>query len=240
MKLPSPRVDYRKLRFSNLRSDEFRHLFLLLYWPLYGLLFAYVERGYGKIMPLLGLSYYPMHCRLDDIIPFNEWFLIPYLLWFVYIIGMLFYTLLYDIDGFRRMMYFTIFTYSISIIIYFIFPTAQYLRPTEFERDNLLTAFMTHFYNFDTNTNVCPSVHVLGSFASTFALLHAKDLQNVFWKIFAHTLNISICMATVFLKQHSILDVFAALPFCLIGYLLFYVFPNKNRAREKDKLLTSV
>ena len=26
-----------------------------------------------------------MHCALDDVIPFREWALIPYLLWFVYL-----------------------------------------------------------------------------------------------------------------------------------------------------------
>jgi len=39
-------VDYRRLRLHNLTSTEFRHLLLLLYWPLYGLLFMYVEKFY--------------------------------------------------------------------------------------------------------------------------------------------------------------------------------------------------
>lgn len=225
-----PVVDYRKLRPSNLRSDGFRHLLLLLYWPIYGLLFGYVERGYEAVMPLLGLKYYPMYCRLDDLIPFNEWFLIPYLLWFAYIIGMLLYTLLYDIDGFKRMMYFTIFTYTVSLIFYFTFPTMQNLRPTVFERDNILTRFIEHFYRFDTNTNVCPSVHVFGSFASTFALIHAKGLQKAWVKLAAHILNLSICLSTVFMKQHSVLDILVALPFCLIGYWLFYILPGSRKA----------
>ena len=229
-----PVVDYRKLRPNNLFSDEFRHLLLLLYWPIYGLLFGYVERGYEKNMPLLGLKYYPMYCRLDDLIPFNEWFLIPYLLWFAYIIGMLLYTLLYDIDGFKRMMYFTMFTYTVALIFYFTFPTVQNLRPGAFENDNILTRFMARFYEFDTNTNVCPSVHVFGSFASTFALLWARGLQKRSIKVIAHLLNISICLSTVFLKQHSILDVLVALPFCLIGYFLFYALPG---SRKPDKVI---
>lgn len=230
MKNLRPVADYRKLRLNNLCSDEFRHLLLLLYWPVYGLLFGYVERGYEAVMPILGLDYYPMYCRLDDLIPFNEWFLIPYLLWFAYIIGMLLYTLLYDIDGFRRMMYFTIFTYTVSLIFYFVFPTVQNLRPTTFENTNLLTRFIEHFYRFDTNTNVCPSVHVFGSFASTFALSHARGLQKPVRKLTAHLLNVSICLSTVFLKQHSVLDIFVALPFCLVGYLMFYVFPGSRKA----------
>lgn len=238
MKLKRPSVDYRTFRFSKLNTDSFRHLKLLLFWPIYGILFAYVERGYGKIMPLLGLKYYPMHCALDDRIPFQELFLIPYLLWFVYIVAMVLYTLLYDVDGFKRMMWFTIFTYSVSLLFYFIFPTAQYLRPASFERDNLLTRFIGHFYAFDTNTNVCPSVHVFGSFASTFALLHAKGLQKFGWKLLAHSLNLAICLATVFLKQHSVLDILVALPFCLIGYLLCYVWQGRSQKTEEVPTLS--
>lgn len=48
------------------------------------------------------------------------------------------------------------------MLIYLVFPTCQDLRPTQFARDNILTRFVAWFYNFDTNTNVCPSIHVLG------------------------------------------------------------------------------
>ncbi len=44
MKQSAPVVDYRKLRLSNLNSPEFSHLKMLLYWPLYGFLFLFVER----------------------------------------------------------------------------------------------------------------------------------------------------------------------------------------------------
>ena len=44
--MKKPIVDYRKLRLSNLNSPEFKHVKLLLYWPVYGLLFLFVERFY--------------------------------------------------------------------------------------------------------------------------------------------------------------------------------------------------
>ena len=72
-----PAIDYRKLRLHNLTSGEFRHLLLLLYWPVYGLLFMFVERFYAVD------HYTAMYCPLDDLIPFCEWFVIPYLFWFV-------------------------------------------------------------------------------------------------------------------------------------------------------------
>ena len=41
-----PSVDYRQFRFSRLNTPEFSHVWLLLYWPLFGLGFSYVERFY--------------------------------------------------------------------------------------------------------------------------------------------------------------------------------------------------
>ena len=145
-----PYVDYRKFRFSKLSTPEFSHVWLLLFWPVFGLGFSYVERFYPVA------HYIEMHCALDDLIPFNEWFLIPYLFWFVYLIGAVAYTFFFDVPGFRRMMRFVMITYSATLLIYFLFPTCQMLRPEVFPRDNVLTRFIAGFYVFDTNTNVCP------------------------------------------------------------------------------------
>ena len=106
MKLPAPVVDYRQLRPSNLTDRRFRHLLYLLWWPLFGLSFLYVER----IRQVE--EYTAMYCPLDDVIPFYEWFVIPYQFWFVYLVGMLLYTLFYDIDAFRGMMRFLMLTFS--------------------------------------------------------------------------------------------------------------------------------
>ena len=129
-------TDFRRFRFSKLNTDEFRHLKLLIFWPIFGLFFTFVERFYN-----VG-HYYSMHCPLDDMIPFCEWFLIPYLFWFVYLIGTIVYTFFFDVAAFKRMMYFIIITYSITMLIYLVFPTCQDLRPTQFARDNVLTRFV--------------------------------------------------------------------------------------------------
>ncbi len=157
-----PEVNYREFRIHKLNTPEFSHVRLLLYWPIFGLLFLFLER----LQPQR--NYYPVYCGLDDIIPFCEWALIPYLFWFVFLIGTLVYTFFVDVPAFRRMMYFVIVTYTITVLIYLFFPTCQNLRPEAFVRNNLLTRFIELFYSFDTNTNVCPSLHVIGSVAAMF------------------------------------------------------------------------
>ena len=74
-------------------------------------------------------------------------------------------------------------------------------------------------------------MHVIGCAALTLAsfdseLLYRKHLQWV-----ALPLGLLICASTVLVKQHSILDVFAAIPVSVILYFIVY-----HRAfREKRK-----
>lgn len=226
MNLPKPCVDYRKLRLSRLNSPEFSHLKLLLYWPLYGLMFLFVER-------LSPINYYfPVYTTLDDLIPFNELFLLPYWFWFLFLIGMHVYTLLYDIDAFRGFMKFIIISYSIAIGIYLVFPTCQELRPLVFERDNILTRLVAGLYAFDTSTNVCPSIHVIGSVAVWCASWHIKAFQTTGWKWFFGISTFLISVSTVFLKQHSVVDILMAIPVCVIAYWFSF-------AKQKQKVSAS-
>ena len=226
MTIKKPVVDYLQFRPNKLNTDTFRHLKLLLYWPVFGIFFMYVER-------IRQVSYYyPMHCSLDDIFPFCELFVIPYLFWFVYLVGMHLYTLLYDIAAFRKMMKFIIITYSAAMLIYLVFPNCQELLPIDFARDNFLTRFMSGFYQFDTNTNVCPSIHVIGSLAVWFASWEVKAFRTPGWCIGFGVAAILICVSTVFLKQHSILDLFAAIPICLIAYVICFG-KKKEKPRKK-------
>lgn len=218
-------VDYRSFRLSKLNTPEFSHVKLLLYWPLYGLVFMYVERFYPAPF------YCPMHCALDDMIPFNEFFLIPYLFWFVYLTGMIIYTFFYDTEAFRKMMRFIIISYSITIFIYLSFPTCQQLRPESFPRDNMFTDMVRGFYEFDTNTNVCPSLHVIGSMAVLFTAFNCESFSTKGWKWAFSIAAFLICISTVFLKQHSVLDLAAAMPVSLIGW--FFAFKYQRRHSPK-------
>ena len=185
-----PEVDYRQFRFKKMNTPEFSHVKLLLFWPFFGLMFMFLERFQPE------RHYYVVHCALDDLIPFWEWALIPYLLWFVFLIGALIYTFFFDTRAFRRMMHFVIVTYGITLLIYIVFPTCQELRPEHFDEPNILTDFITGFYSFDTNTNVCPSLHVIGSFAAMFALWDCKRFQNVAWKIVFGIIAVCISLST--------------------------------------------
>lgn len=234
---------YRDLRPSTLTSRKYNHLFFLFYWPLYGIVFGSVEKWWPMLWEKLTgspLRFTEVVCGLDGMIPFCEWFVIPYYFWFAYIVGMLIYGLILDRQTFRDCMYFIMLTYSATMVIYLLWPNMQLLRPESFARDNLLTRIVQHLYAFDTNTNVCPSIHVLGSVAVTLAGHRAPRLRGIGWKLFFHISNVLICLSTVFLKQHSILDVFAALALCAICYpFAFHLLDRKGRreARAAEQTL---
>ena len=216
MQLPQPQVDYRKFRLTQINRPEYRHLWLLLFWPIYILRYLILENANPAAV------YHPIWCPLDDVIPFQEGFLIFYALWYFFIVGMHLYTLLYDVESFKRYSKFLFFSMTVSTVIFLVYPSCQNLRPAEFPRDNLLTRIVGLLYSIDTNTNVFPSEHAIGSLAVLAAAIHTKSLRSPGKLTVITALAVLISLSTVFLKQHSILDVAAAIPICLLAYWICY------------------
>lgn len=220
--MKKPVVDYRKLRLSNIRTPEYSHLFLLLGWVGYFLLYFLTE----NFIP--AERCYPVHCWLDDLIPFNEFFLIFYVSWYVLIVISLGYFLLYDVQSFKSLQTYIIITQAVAMTIYILLPSRQDLRPETFSRDNFLTRLMAFIYTVDTSTGVCPSLHVAYSLGIASTWLKKKD-ASIGIKIFITVLVFFICISVAFVKQHSVVDIFAAIP---VGILAeFLVFRNYWRER---------
>ena len=213
---PKPEVDYRQFRLNRINEPQYKHLWFLLYWPIYGLRYLILER----FVPVR--YYHPIHAPIDDMIPFQELFLIPYVLWYVGLVGMQLYTLLYDVRSFKNYMKFLSISMTISTVIFIVYPSFQNLRPEQLPRDNLLTKIVQMLYAIDTNTNVFPSEHAIGALVILLSSLHTKGLRSPLKTTVITVLTILICMSTVFLKQHSILDVIAAIPITLIAYWICY------------------
>lgn len=218
------------LRSRFFTPETGRCLRLALYWPLFGLLFYYAEHGFHPA------HFTVMHCRLDDLIPFCEAFLVPYLFWFVFLIGIHVYTFFFDQPTFQKLMKFIILTYSMALAVFFLYPNCQTLRPLHFPRDNAFTRFIAAFYRFDTSTNVCPSLHVVGSLAVWTAARETRLYARRGWRLFFNLVTPLICISTVFLRQHSVLDLLAGVAVCLIAYIPVYrreSLPSLSRVRRR-------
>ncbi len=194
---------------------------LLVFWIIFMAFFLTQER-------LFDLNYHLVHCAIDDKIPFCEYFLIPYLIWFVYIVWGHIYSLLFDVDLFRKFMWFIIVSFAITTVVYFIYPTYQDLRPTEFTKDTLMIRFMKFVYDIDTPTNVCPSLHVIASVAVLLEMWNSKHFSTVVWRIVFSVITVLICASTVFIKQHSFVDIIAGLGVCIVTYPIVYLICRKK------------
>ena len=205
-----PVVDYRTFRLSKIREPQFKHLLFLLGWVGYFALYFLTENliPYEKC--------YPVHSVLDDMIPFCEYFVIPYVGWYLLIVGSLIYFALYNPDNFKNMMKFIIVTQVVAMAIYILFPNRQDLRPEVFVRDNIFTDIVGLLYTFDTSTNVCPSLHVAYSIGIASTWLKEKSASK--WcKTFITIFCFLVCISVAFVKQHSVVDIFAAIPVCLLA-----------------------
>lgn len=205
-----PVIDYRLFRLSKIREPQFRHLLYLLGWVGYFILYFLTE----NLIPREKCV--PVHCRLDDVIPFCEYFVIPYVGWYVLIVVSLLYFALYHPDYFKSLMKFIIVTQITAMAIYIIFPNRQDLRPEVFVRDNIFTDILGLLYRFDTSTNVCPSLHVAYSvgIASTWIKEPAASKRC---KVFVTVFCFLVCISVAFVKQHSVVDIIAAVPICILA-----------------------
>lgn len=216
-----PVVDYKTFRLSKINEPQFRHLKYLLGWVGYFILYFLTENliPYEKC--------YPVHCVLDDIVPFCEYFIIPYVGWYLLIVVSLIYFALYNPDNFKNMSKFIIVTQVVAMAVYIIFPNRQDLRPTEFVNENIFTDIIRLIYTFDTNTGVCPSLHVAYSIgiASTWLKEHSASKPV---KAFIVVFCFFVCISVAFVKQHSVVDIFAAIPVCLLAEYIAFWIPKKK------------
>lgn len=220
--MKKPVVDYSGFRPSRINDPQFSHLKLLSGWIGYFILYVLTE----NLIP--AEICYPVHCRLDDVIPFCEWFIIPYVLWYLLIVGSLLYFLLYNVENFKNLQKYIIVTQVVAMAVYILFPNRQDLRPEVFPRDNLLTRLVGLIYSLDTNTGVCPSLHVAYSIGIASTWMREKSVTKP-WKALIVALAALICISVAFVKQHSVVDIFAAVPVCLLAeWLVFYRHKRKG------------
>lgn len=210
-----PTVDYSGFKLSKLTDPRFSHLLLLLGWLGYFALYFLTENliPYEKC--------HVIHSFLDDLIPFCEGFVVWYVFWYVLIVISLGYFMFYNVDSFKKLQTFIIITQVVAMAAYIIYPSRQDLRPDEFARENIFTYIVNLLYTFDTSTGVCPSLHVAYSIGIASVWLREKGVSK-WWKAFVVFAVVMICLSTMFIKQHSAVDFFAAIPVCILAEVIVY------------------
>ena len=228
IQLKKPVVDYREFRFSRLNEPRFSHVKLLAGWIFYFAMYFITE----NLIPVERC--HPMHCLLDDLIPFHEGFAIIYVAWYFVVFGALLYSFLYNIEGFRRLQTFLIVTQAVAMLCYVLWPSRQDLRPAFFVRDNVLTHLMAFIYSFDTSTGVCPSLHV-GYMLGVLSVGWKDKAMPRWMRPALAAMTVLVSLSVCFVKQHSALDVLAAIPLGLLAECITF---GKTYWRPRLRLRT--
>jgi len=188
----------------------------LTYLVFYMLWFGHLEQTVTK-------NYEVIHTKLDNYIPFIEIFIIPYLLWFIYVAIVILYLFFKNKHDFVKYCIYLFTGMTVFLIISTFWPNGQHLRPTIMPRNNIFTQMISFLYKADTPTNIWPSIHVYNSLGTHLAIIHSKELKNMkSITISSCILCILIILSTMFIKQHSVFDVFTAFILGTEMYFLVY------------------
>lgn len=199
--------------------ERYKHAIpLIVYAIIYLSWFCYLEEKVKRPANLI-------HMKLDDIIPFCEYFIIPYFLWFAYVSAVVVYLFFKNKQDYIKTCTFLFTGMTIFLIVSTLWPNGHHLRPAIMPRDNFFTTLVSMLYKSDTPTNLWPSIHVYNSLGTHFAVIKNEKLRkNALVHVGSLILCVSIILSTMLLKQHSVFDVLTAFIMAAVMYIMVYGF----------------
>lgn len=204
---------------------KYGHIWILSYGLIYLPWFASLQKNIGK-------PYHVMYVGLDDLIPFNEYFIIPYLLWFLYVAAAIAYFFFTSRDDYYRLCTFLFTGMTISLLVCTLYPNGTNFRPDIDPNKNIFCFLVTKLWEIDPCINVFPSIHVYNSIGVHISVCRSQVLSKNKALVWASgILMVFICMSTVFLKQHSIIDGVGSLLMAMVIYPIAYASETASRKK---------
>lgn len=194
-----------------------RHLLILIYFLIHFFWYELI-----RIINANNENVLIIHTRLDDLIPFCEWFIIPYCTWYFYIAFMLLYSFKKGKREFLRTGLTVIAAKLLPMLFCTIVPNGvpASFRPdiAALGRENIALKLVELIYLADSPPlNVMPSMHVSVAVTLFFLAIKSESLKGKYiTKTALGILNLLIVLSTMFIKQHSVLDVIAGTDVALI------------------------
>ena len=204
----------------------------VLYGLFYMPIFSYLEK---RNVPRLHI----IEMEIDKYIPFCEYFILPYLVWFAYIAVSVVTFMFLDRKDYYKLCTMLGTGMTMFLCISYLWPNGLQLRPEVYPRDNFCTDLVRILHATDTSTNVFPSMHCYNSLVVNAAIWKNETLgkiKSIKWG--SLLLCILILLSTLFLKQHSLMDLLAALMMFAALYLPLYVLPE-SQTKKQDKKIVS-
>ncbi|WP_042350465.1 phosphatase PAP2 family protein [Bacillus massiliigorillae] len=164
---------------------------------------------------------------LDAHIPFLKEWVVPYLLWYPFIYGMLIYLCFAERKLYYEALSSILIGKMISFIIYF-FWQSTVPRP-EVVGNDFFAHVMRFVYSADQPVNCLPSIHVLTTFVIMMVVFQCKKQHKLMYSIVT-IFGSLIILSTLFTKQHAILDATAGM------LLAFFVLTGVQLVTSKIHL----
>ncbi|WP_066496295.1 phosphatase PAP2 family protein [Abyssisolibacter fermentans] len=195
-------------------------------------------------IPLINISYkllnnadrgvYSLLTDIDRAVPFLKIFILPYIFWYIYVLGGLVYLCFKN----KKVYYIALASLNIGLIIcsvlYYYFQTTV-LRPELVDND-ILTRLVTFIYNHDQPYNCFPSTHV----TTTYIVMKGINAIKIYksFKLLTNIIGILIILSTQFVKQHVILDLIFAILLGEIVYKIVEFLSNDGGVILKKKIIS--
>lgn len=210
----------RKISEERLLTDlktlflKYRHFLLLSLLGVTSFLYFLLQTR--EIVP------FSVSCPLDDAIPFLPIFILPYIIWYAYIPLLMLWVGLRDKTAFYRLCTVFFLGNFLCLLLFYFFPTSIPFRPTA-EGDGILLRLCRLIFTNDKPLNVCPSLHCYEAVMVHLAAFRCRPLRrHRAARAVSLLLTVLICLSTVFVKQHSVVDVVCGAALAVALYLLFY------------------
>ncbi len=177
-----------------------------------------------------------IHCALDDAIPFVPAFIIPYLVWYAYVPLLLAAVCFLDKKYFPRQCAAFFGGAWACIAVLIAFPTAVDFRP-DAEGRGVFLWLCRFIFALDRPVNVFPSLHCYEALCVHITAFSCPALRKkTAWRVLSAVTALLICLSTVFVKQHSALDLAAGCAAALIAALPVTVL-NRKRPKNDNQTL---
>lgn len=196
-------------KLQQLRGKRFTPLIWMLVFPVLGWMYAFVNKPGEKV--------YNLVTDLDRAIPFWKIFALPYSVWILYIYACLVYFLIKDPAVYYKSLKTYVLCALTCYMIYLVFQTTV-PRPILVGSDPF-TLLVGYIYNRDQPFNCFPSIHCFSSYMVMKAL-YTSSFRNKWNQTLIYGMSSLIILSTLFVKQHVILDVIAAIALVEVVYRL--------------------
>lgn len=155
---------------------------------------------------------YNWKCWLDDKIPFQSIFVIPYVFFFIWIMGII--GFLWNRPNIENFLFSYLVLVNFSNLFWYLVPNGV-IRPKQLHVNSHFEKAVDFFHKYDGDTNGLPSGHVSHTLLSTFYL---SQVYTDHWWIWIVAGLISV--STVFVKQHYLIDLVLTPMFVLAAILV--------------------